>query len=193
MSGRRRPSAMENSEPPQPPRRSTDQRIIFRRGRYLDGLLRQNTGLRTSAADQLTVPWFLLRAHLECAARADAHQVHRRTAKLASRPAEGLSDNNATPLADPGLITRRVRCGRGHRRGHAHQNHPAPGTPGPSAGGLALHGISALTGLPPTVQIGHWWRCTGSAIGAFRWLVPPEYPRRRRHRVHRGGPHARRR
>ena len=38
-----------------------------------------------------------------------------------------------------------------------------------------LRGISALTGLALTVQIGDWSRFTGSSIGAYVELVPCEY------------------
>jgi len=38
-----------------------------------------------------------------------------------------------------------------------------------------LRGISALTGLALTVQIGDWSRFTGSSIGAYVGLVPCEY------------------
>ena len=38
-----------------------------------------------------------------------------------------------------------------------------------------LRGISALTGLALTVEIGDWSRFTGSSIGAYVGLVPSEY------------------
>ena len=38
-----------------------------------------------------------------------------------------------------------------------------------------LRGISALTGLALTVEIGDWSRFTGSSIGAYVGLVPREY------------------
>ena len=38
-----------------------------------------------------------------------------------------------------------------------------------------LRGISALTGLALTVEIGDWSRLTGSSIGAYVGLVPCEY------------------
>lgn len=38
-----------------------------------------------------------------------------------------------------------------------------------------LRGISALTGLALTVEIGDWTRFTGSSIGAYLGLVPCEY------------------
>jgi transposase len=38
-----------------------------------------------------------------------------------------------------------------------------------------LRGISALTGLALTVEIGDWTRFTGSSIGAYVGLVPTEY------------------
>lgn len=38
-----------------------------------------------------------------------------------------------------------------------------------------LRGISALTGLALTVEIGDWTRFTGSSIGAYVGLVPSEY------------------
>ena len=38
-----------------------------------------------------------------------------------------------------------------------------------------LRGISALTGLALTVQIGDWSRFTGSSIGAYVGLVPSEF------------------
>ncbi len=38
-----------------------------------------------------------------------------------------------------------------------------------------LHGISALTGLALTVEIGDWSRFTSSSIGAYVGLVPCEY------------------
>ena len=38
-----------------------------------------------------------------------------------------------------------------------------------------LRGISALTGLALTVEIGDWSRFTGSSIGAYVGLVPCEY------------------
>ena len=38
-----------------------------------------------------------------------------------------------------------------------------------------LRGISALTGLALTVEIGDWTRFTGSSIGAYVGLVPCEY------------------
>jgi transposase len=38
-----------------------------------------------------------------------------------------------------------------------------------------LRGISALTGLALTVEIGEWSRFTGSPIGAYVGLVPSEY------------------
>jgi transposase len=38
-----------------------------------------------------------------------------------------------------------------------------------------LRGISALTGLALTVEIGDWSRFTGSSIGAYVGLVPAEY------------------
>jgi transposase len=41
-----------------------------------------------------------------------------------------------------------------------------------------LRGISALTALALTVEIGDWSRFTGSSIGAYVGLVPNEYSRR---------------
>jgi transposase len=38
-----------------------------------------------------------------------------------------------------------------------------------------LRGVSALTGLALTVEIGDWSRFTGSSIGAYVGLVPSEY------------------
>lgn len=38
-----------------------------------------------------------------------------------------------------------------------------------------LRGISALTALAPTVEIGDWSRFTGSSIGAYLGLVPSEF------------------
>ena len=38
-----------------------------------------------------------------------------------------------------------------------------------------LRGISALTGLALTVEIGDWTRFTGASIGAYVGLVPSEY------------------
>ena len=38
-----------------------------------------------------------------------------------------------------------------------------------------LRGISALTGLALTVEIGDWSRFTGSSIGAYVGLVPSEF------------------
>ena len=38
-----------------------------------------------------------------------------------------------------------------------------------------LRGISALTGLALTVEIGDWSRFTGSSIGAYFGLVPSEH------------------
>jgi transposase len=38
-----------------------------------------------------------------------------------------------------------------------------------------LRGVSALTGLALTVEIGDWTRFTGSSIGAYVGLVPCEY------------------
>jgi transposase len=38
-----------------------------------------------------------------------------------------------------------------------------------------LRGISTLTGLALTVEIGDWSRFTGSSIGAYVGLVPSEY------------------
>ena len=38
-----------------------------------------------------------------------------------------------------------------------------------------LRGISALTGLALSVEIGDWTRFTGSSIGAYVGLVPCEY------------------
>ena len=38
-----------------------------------------------------------------------------------------------------------------------------------------MRGISALTGLALTVEIGDWSRFTGSSIGAYVGLVPSEY------------------
>ena len=38
-----------------------------------------------------------------------------------------------------------------------------------------LRGISALTGLALTVEIGDWTRFTGASIGAYVGLVPTEY------------------
>ena len=40
-----------------------------------------------------------------------------------------------------------------------------------------LRGISALTGLALTVEIGDWSRFTGSSIGAYVGLVPRSTPR----------------
>ena len=40
-----------------------------------------------------------------------------------------------------------------------------------------LRGISALTGLALTVEIGDWSRFTGSSIGAYVGLVPLSTPR----------------
>ena len=41
--------------------------------------------------------------------------------------------------------------------------------------GWGLRGISALTGLALTVEIGDWTRFTGASIGAYVGLVPCEY------------------
>jgi hypothetical protein len=41
----------EEQEPPHPLGQATDKRLIDRRGRYLDGLMRQKAGLRNSGAD----------------------------------------------------------------------------------------------------------------------------------------------
>ena len=41
--------------------------------------------------------------------------------------------------------------------------------------GWVLRGISALTGLALTVEIGDWTRFTGASIGAYVGLVPREY------------------
>jgi transposase len=38
-----------------------------------------------------------------------------------------------------------------------------------------LRGISALTGLALTVEIGDWTRFTGASIGAYVGLVPTKY------------------
>ena len=38
-----------------------------------------------------------------------------------------------------------------------------------------LRGISALTGLALTVEIGDWSRFSGSSIGAYVGLVPSEF------------------
>src|SRR5882672_3374909 len=72
------------------------------------------------------------------------------------------------------------------RRARGHRGTGSPRRPHSGGGRLArfadpvdrlgcLRGISALTGLALTVEIGDWSRFTGSSIGAYVGLVPSEY------------------
>ena len=73
---------------------------------------------------------------------------------------------NGTSVADHGEILGWLRQLRGPVR-VAYED-------GPTGLGC-LRGISALTGLALTVEIGDWTRFTGASIGAYVGLVPREY------------------